>query len=256
MTDKFWYTPIWLFAGTLAVFFAMGMLEASYVDQQFIPVGNDAFYHARRILDTAADPSAFYQFDGRIHVPEGSWLVWPWAYDYLLGRLIGTVAITNRMAMLAYIPVGWVYVNIGLLVAIAASLRLGPALTAIVALCMAASPLTQLLHGVGMVDHHYIELTFVLLVVWLGISWFDRPQKRYRSVLIGMALAVAPAFHTGLFILQLPLLVSLGVLWMRGWRLPMESALLFAGSLAVGSVLILLPSGPFWDGQFFFYTLS
>ena len=117
MTDKFWYTLIWLFAGTLAVFFAMGMLEASYVDQQFIPVGNDAFYHARRILDTAADPSAFYQFDGRIHVPEGSWLVWPWAYDYLLGRLIGTVAITNRMAMLAYIPVGWVYVNIGLLVA-------------------------------------------------------------------------------------------------------------------------------------------
>lgn len=256
MTDKFWYALIWLFAGTLAVFFAMGMLEASYVDQQFIPVGNDAFYHARRILDTAADPSAFYQFDDRIHVPEGSWLVWPWAYDYLLGRLIGTVAGTNRMAMLAYIPVGWVYVNIGLLIAIAASLRLGPALTAIVALCMAASPLTQLLHGIGMVDHHYIELTFVLLVVWLGISWLDLPQKRNRAALMGMALAVAPAFHTGLFILQLPLLVSLGVLWLRGWRLPMESALLFAGSLVVGSVLILLPSGPFWDGQFFFYTLS
>jgi len=95
MTDKFWYTLIWLSAGTLAAFFAMGMLQASYVDQQFIPVGNDAFYHARRILDTAADPNVFYQFDSRIHVPEGSWLVWPWAYDYLLGRLLGTIASTN-----------------------------------------------------------------------------------------------------------------------------------------------------------------
>ncbi len=256
MTDKFWYTLIWLSAGTLAAFFAMGMLQASYVDQQFIPVGNDAFYHARRILDTAADPNVFYQFDSRIHVPEGSWLVWPWAYDYLLGRLLGTVASTNRMAALAYIPVLWVYVNIGLLIAIAASLRLRPALTAIVGLCMAASPLTQLLHGVGMVDHHYIELTFVLLVVWLGISWLELPQKRYRSILMGMALALAPAFHTGLFVLQLPLLASLGVLWLRGWRLSLEAALLFAGSLMVGTVLILLPSGPFWDGQFFFYTLS
>ena len=256
MTDKFWYALIWLFAGALAVFFAMGMLEASYVDQKFIPAGNDAFYHARRILDTAADPNGFYQFDGRIHVPEGSWLVWPWAYDYLLGRLVGTVASPNRMPMLAYIPVAWVYVNIGLLVAIAASLRLGPALTATVAVCMAASPLTQLLHGVGMVDHHYIELTFVLLVVWLGISWLELPQNRYRAALMGIALAVAPAFHTGLFILQLPLLLSLGVLWLRGWRLPMGSALLFAGSLVAGSALVLLPSGPFWDGQFFFYTLS
>jgi hypothetical protein len=38
---------------------------------EHFPVGNDSFYHARRILDAVRDLSAFYQFDPRIHAPEG-----------------------------------------------------------------------------------------------------------------------------------------------------------------------------------------
>ena len=45
-----------------------------HVDDVYLPVSHESFYHARRILDAVADPSAYYQLDASIHVPEGSWL--------------------------------------------------------------------------------------------------------------------------------------------------------------------------------------
>ena len=76
----------------LAVVSALQYADAALFGSQFIPVGNDSFYHARRILAAAFSSRGFYQFDDTIHVPEGSWVTWPWAYDYLLGRLTGFIA--------------------------------------------------------------------------------------------------------------------------------------------------------------------
>ena len=85
------YLLIWLIAGTIAAFMALQFSSASYVDGDWIPVGNDSFYHARRILDAAIGERGFYQFDDMIHVPEGSWLNWPWGYDYLMAAALSFV---------------------------------------------------------------------------------------------------------------------------------------------------------------------
>ena len=45
------YLVIWLIGTLIAVLMAFNMLTAAYVDGIYIPVGNDSFYHARRILD-------------------------------------------------------------------------------------------------------------------------------------------------------------------------------------------------------------
>ncbi len=154
------YWVIWLVFGLISAAVAMLYTSAAFVDGQYIPVGNDSFYHARRIIDAAISERGFYQFDTMIHVPEGSWLNWPWAYDYLLALSL-RVALSVRpemqpMKFLAYVPVLWVFVNIGLLTLIARQVHLAAAPTAWGLLVFSLLPLTQNLHGLGLIDHHFI----------------------------------------------------------------------------------------------------
>lgn len=251
---------IWLAASCIATALALNYLSAAFVDGQYIPVGNDAFYHARRILDTAIGERGFYQFDNMIHVPEGSWLSWPWGYDYLMAQSLRLVLWLNPliepMAFLAYIPVVWVFVNAGLLLLVAREIRLSTELTAIALLAFSLAPTTQELHAVGAIDHHFVELTFTLLSVWLGLRFFANSANTRNATMLGLALGVAPAFHNGLFILQVPVLACFVLLW--AYRKPVgkkESAALGI-SLIISTVAILLPSGPFQNFHFEFGTLS
>ena len=50
---------IWLVASCIAVASCSLYFYATYFHGEYVPLGNDGFYHARRILDTVADPSAF-----------------------------------------------------------------------------------------------------------------------------------------------------------------------------------------------------
>ncbi|MDX1508311.1 MAG: hypothetical protein R3358_08530, partial [Woeseiaceae bacterium] len=213
----------------------------------------------RRIIDAAIGERGFYQFDDMIHVPEGSWLNWPWAYDYLLALAL-RVALFVRpdmqpMQFLAYVPVLWVFVNTGLMTLIARSAGLGPVATAIGLLVFSLSPLTQNLHGLGLIDHHFIELSFVLATVLAGQRFFAQPGGP-AAIALGVLLGVAVGFHNGLFILQLPVLAAVLLLWLRGAGLPRPSLQALAASLAGATLLVLLPSAPFRDLQFEFWTLS
>ncbi len=253
------YWIAWFVFSLIASAIAMLYTTAAYVDGQYIPVSNDSFYHATRIIDAAISERGFYQFDSMIHVPEGSWITWPWAYDYLLALSL-RVALWVRpdmqpMKFLAYIPVFWVYVNTGILTLIAREVRLGVAPTAIALLAFSLSPLTQNLHGLGLIDHHFIELTFMLLVVLSGLRFFERLQAS-DAVFLGVVLGAACAFHNGLFVLQIPVLATVFLLWLRSADLPAKSLLWLGGTLFVATLLVVLPSAAFLDLQFEFWTLS
>jgi len=250
---------MYLIIATGACFIALHWLPASLVGSQYIPVGPDSFYHARRILDTIAGME-FYQYDVKIHAPEGSLLTWPWAYDLLLAKATTILmAVTGRsdpMSILVYIPTFWVYVNALLLMFIARSLKLSLPLTALALLCFAVSPLTQELHGVGRIDHHYMELTMVFATLLSGLLWLNHEDSRRRAVLFGVCLGFAPAINNGLFILQIPFLLTLLLLW-RANKLPNKNNIALVGcALLVSSLLILLPSEPFQQGEFSYYYLS
>ena len=111
---------LWLIASAVAMFMAMSYETAALVDGTYIPAGNDSFYHARRIIDAAIGERGFYQFDDMIHVPDGSWLNWPWGYDYVLATALSLTLLVapgmEPMAFLAHVPVAWLVVNTGLLV--------------------------------------------------------------------------------------------------------------------------------------------
>src|SRR6187455_2686482 len=77
---------IWSLGSLIAIFFALLVSDSTIVGGLYLPRTNDSFYHARRILDAAVGTRGFYQFDDRLHVPEGTWIPWPWAYDYLMAK--------------------------------------------------------------------------------------------------------------------------------------------------------------------------
>jgi hypothetical protein len=251
---------IWLASSAIAVFFALLLVDSAIIDGFYIPRTNDSLYHARRILDAAVGERGFYEFDDRLHVPDGTWISWPWAYDYLMSRIaafgLWLDPGSDPMALVFYVPTAWLLVNAALFMGISRAVRLSTPMQALAMLCFALSPLTQFLHSVGMLDHHYIELTFVLLSVWLGLRWFEQLESRGRAMALGVALGAAPAFHNGLFILQVLPLITLFILWLRNGALPRNGLQSFAIALLVTMQLVLLPSEPYRRGMFEFGLLS
>lgn len=251
---------LWLASVAVASVFASFMRDSSLVDGVYIPLTTDSLYHAHRILDVVVEGKEFYQFEERLHYPDGAWIPWPWAYDYLMIKATQIALWLNPglqpLAFLSHVAIAWLAVNAALLLAATGSLNLSFGMRALVMLGFSLSPLTQLLHGVGQLDHHFIELTFVLLNLWLGLEWFRHPERLKWPIALGCALGVAPAFHNGLFVLQLMPLACIFVLWLRHQAPPARSALAFSITLVLVTQLILLPSEPYRQGMFEFGLLS
>lgn len=250
---------IFFVTGTIACFISLSWLSAAYVDGQYIPLGPDSFYHASRILDSINNRE-FYQFDPKIHAPEGSLLTWPWVYDFTIFKFTEVILklfnVADPMAIITYIPSIWVYFNALILLGVATLLGLSLPLRALVLICFAVSPLTLELHGAGRIDHHYMEYTMVLIALLFGIYWFKSPDSLWRSVLLGGCLGIAPSINNGLFILQLPILITFFLLWTIDKVPNKKSISLLGGTLILATLLILLPSKPFIDGEKYYYYLS
>ncbi|MFO1436489.1 MAG: hypothetical protein U1F34_09140 [Gammaproteobacteria bacterium] len=251
---------LWLSTASLAFILCMYDMAGALINGEFIPSDHDSFYHARRIIDAIPDLSKFYQFDPRIHAPEGSWITWPWGYDFTVAAvtklLMSITGVTHPMSIIAFIAPAWVFVNAAFLLGIARKLSLSFGLQIIVMICFACSMLTRSLHRVGMVDHHYIEHTFVLATLYCGLCWFSDLSNWKRAATMGVVLGLAPAFHNGDFILQIPVLGALLLVWLLGKPIDQRGCGIFAATLVLSTALALIPSQPFYLGMFSYYLHS
>jgi hypothetical protein len=254
------FAGLWLLIGLIAAGVSSLTWTSAHLGDEYVPFSNDSFYHARRILDTVADPASFYQFDSKIHAPEGSVIVWPWAYDYAMAWLVRAglaLGVSDSpIGILVWLPVLATFVSMGLLLLLARRLGLTGPFIVIAGLATALLPLTQYMHSVGQIDHHYAEYIFVLATLACGLRWLQRPDDARAAIIIGVVLGAAPIINNGLFILQLPVLATLLLLWLQDTRMPLRSALLFAGALPLTTLAIVIPSLPFRLGLFEYYTLS
>src|SRR5688572_11726263 len=254
------FAGLWLLIGLIAAGVCSLTWTSAHLGDEYVPFSNDSFYHARRILDTVADPASFYQFDSKIHAPEGSVIVWPWAYDYAMAWLVRAglaLGVSDSpIGILVWLPVLATFVSMGLLLLLARRLGLTGPFIVIAGLATALLPLTQYMHSVGQIDHHYAEYIFVLATLACGLRWLQRPDDARAAIIIGVVLGAAPIINNGLFILQLPVLATLLLLWLQDTRMPLRSALLFAGALPLTTLAIVIPSLPFRLGLFEYYTLS
>lgn len=255
-----WRAPLlWLAIGCLAALSCSLSRPAAHIGNEYFPIGNDSFYHAARILEAVRDPAAFYEFDPKIHAPEGSLLVWPWGYDYFIAKVVRAgLAVgvdTDPLAIMSWIPVAAVFIGLGLLMLVARRLSLNDWAVALAGLCMALNQTTQGLYGFGQIDHHYAEHIFVLASLLAGLAWFRTPSVR-AGIALGAVFGIALAVHNALFVLQVPFLATAVVLWLQGKTFPARPVVAFVAALVGSTLMALIPSQPFQEGRFEFYTLS
>ncbi|MEO8061545.1 MAG: hypothetical protein ABI821_02230 [Pseudomonadota bacterium] len=262
MTPTFRYTLLWLAGSTLVVIAALTLLTAAHADGEFLPSNADAFYHARRILDSLFSGEPVIQFDTHIHVPEGSWVTWPWGYDTLMTfitRMFGpfsSEADANRVLM--NIPPAAAPIAVGLVVIIARQLALPFLFATLLVMGFSALPLVYMQFAVGNIDHHFAELLWTLGAMSAGIRWFGTGRNSVGAgITLGCVLGSGLAIHNGLFILQIPIAATLALFWIRGLPLPeRRSVVSFGAALLLMTLLVCIPSEPWRRGFFEFYTLS
>jgi hypothetical protein len=251
---------LWVATCSLAFLLCLNQFSATLSGGVFVPGDHDSFYHARRILDAIVDFPHLLQFDPFIHAPEGSWVTWPWAFDLMMALIaragMAVSGVTDPMRILVFVAPCWVFINGALLLVLALRLRLSWPFQILVMLAFSVSSLTRGLHRVGMLDHHFVEYTCVLALLITGLGWCRNLKDSRQAALVGGVLGMAPAFHNGLFILQLPLLLSLCWMWLLGRELPPGAAARFALALLSTTLLFLLPSEAFQQGMFSYDLLS
>lgn len=261
MSPAFRFSLMWICGALLLVFGALSALGAAYVDGHYLPSNADAFYHARRILDSVMTGAPVIQFDPRIHAPEGSWLTWPWGYDTLLARitaLFGPFQDEDKAnAILMNLPVAAAPIAIALVLVLARGLRLSTPLAGIAVAGFALLPANFMLYAVGNIDHHFAEQLWLLMTLCASSWFFDARDRLTPGIVLGIVLGTAVAIHNGLFILQLAVLIPYAVGWMRREPLPDRRATLaFAITLCAATLLSCIPSQPWRNGFFEYYTLS
>lgn len=259
MTRTFRFLLLWLLGGTVGVTVALVWLTGSMVDGVMVPMGPDSFLHARRVLDTYGDLSAFYQWDIKSFAPDGAFNHWPWPYDLGLAlALKALVPILQQppMTILAYIPTAWSFVTAGWLVLICRQLQMRDRYTAVVIVSFFLAPNIQMVHGVGRIDHDFMELTFVLASVWLTLRWTAAPNEIRRGLLLGLCLGLANGINITLFLLQLPLLLLASYRWLRGTPFTGRALTWCCSGLVASTLMIAVFSGPLQQGSISYSYLS
>lgn len=249
---------LWIIALAAALFLCSRGWDNVFAGGGAHPVTNDSFYHTVRIVEIASDPASIHEFDTQLHWPQGTWLTWPWGYDYLVGAVVGALAgEPARMARLAmFTPLLILLVNLTLAGLIMRSV-LAPRMAGLCLLAYAVAPLTLSLHTLGKIDHHSAEHMLWLATIYLALLWQEQPEKVSRAAGLGVVLGIACAFHNGLFILQLPVLAMLAYHRLTGQPpLGARPTAAFCIALLGSQFLVLLPSHHFYTLTYGFYYLS
>jgi hypothetical protein len=261
VTPAFRHTLLWIFGSLVIVVAALTMLPGARIDRQYIPSNADAFYHARRILDVVMTGAPVAEFDASIQYPEGSWISWPWGFDTAMAAIVGWfgpfAAESAAAAVLVHLPVAAAVLAVALLVLLWRQLELSSAAAVLATFGFAALPLVFLTFAVGNVDHHFAELLWTLLSLCAGLAFFRGSASVVPAVLLGVVLGSAVAVHNGLFILQVPVALTLAWRWLRREPLPARhNVLVLAAALVAATVLVSTGSESWRRGVFEFYALS
>ena len=192
------------------------------------PIGNDAYYHLRRIRYTLENFPEVLRFDPLMNFPGGGQAIWTPTFDWLIAALLW--AVSGLQASDPIEPfVVWVPPILGaatvVLVYVLGSRFFSRRVGTLAALSMTLLPAHSLYSRLGAVDHHVLVATTVAVMLLLAMHLFtDAPVngvnekevergKHRSSVALGVSIAVAVLVWPGSLLhvgfLQLALVIRL-----------------------------------------------
>lgn len=262
-----WRRVCWSIAAMLPFLYsALAWRSQTFSESGRIPLGHDAVFHAVRALEMAQ--GHWHAYTTRIHAPEGSWLVWPWAWDGLLAALsrISQALDWHTLELPMVAPVLLGVFNLALIAWLVRALigdrgagsgiSLGNMrfdLLAVIAVGLSPSFVQN--HAFGAIDHHAAELSVLLTVLVLFVRMHTAPAVN-AALALGLVLGFSHAIHPGLFIWHLPLALASALLWLQGRLWPGNQLLALAAGLLLGLLVAMAPATSVHAGLFRFDVFS
>ncbi len=224
--------------------------------------GYDEFYHMRRILYTVQNFPDTLWFDSYLNYPHGWENVWPPLYDQICAAfclLLGQHTRPGVEMAASFMPI--IFGTITTIVVYFLVREIFDHRTAILASLMTVLAPTYLQYTrFAAMDHHSLEVLFLLSALLFLILAFCRQEKRYIfAVLAGISLAaLAYTWHGA--ILYLAIIPVYGAVEMamalkdkRSWQ---GTAMALMLALAVAIILILPYRNAEWLGSSFVGTTA
>ena len=225
-----------------------------------IPIGNDSFYHLKRIADIVNEYPHVSDFDPDIYAPEGTWLTWPKGFDFLMASIsrffLDNYSREEVTRIVVSIPPYIGLLNIFLLYIILRLITDSLWVHILTLITYALSPLTLILHSLGIVDHHSFEHMFVLLSFIGVLLWYKKPDSKIGPLLTGIVMGGSQIFHAGLFILQVPLLLTITISYLKNELEILKGATAYTISLLVSTFIVSSNSSYFYNGMVGYYYLG
>lgn len=242
-------------------YFATFAIEASLIDGEYHPYGYDSFYVAALVREIVDNYPTLMQFDDHLHPLDAPAAIsFTWAYTLLLATIVvlvqAFVPSLPTSAILAYLPPLWGVINCLVFIAVCRKAGLRPLALALAAAGFALAPFTRDLHLIGNIDHHFMELFFILLIMFGFFNWLERPASTSRAVFAGTVLGLSVAFHFALFVMYLPIALFFLITWIIDRNELGETTPAFLLSASLATLVAVLPSAHFPVFEFEYFKLG
>jgi len=260
-TNSLIFVAICIVACAATYFFASYPIEASLINGEYHPWGYDSFYVATLVRETVEKYPTTIQFDDHLYPLDGpAPVTFTWAFTLLLASIVVLVQVfipdLPTSAILAYIPPFWGAVNCLVFIALCRKAGLRSFTLALAAAGFALAPYTRDLHMIGNVDHHFMELFFILTIMFGFFNWIERPASTRRAVFAGTVLGLSVAFHFALFVMYLPIALFLLITWIIDRMELGVTAPAFLSAVLVATLVAVLPSAYFPVREFEYFKLG
>ncbi len=224
--------------------------------------GYDEFYHMRRILYTVQNFPETLWFDSYLNYPHGWENVWPPLYDQICAAfslLLGQHTRPGVEMAASFMPI--IFGTIATIVVYFLIREIFDHRTAILASLMTVLAPTYLQYtSFAAMDHHSLEVLFLLSALLFLVLSFCRQEKRYIfAVLAGISLAALAYtwFGTILYLAIIPVYgaieMTMALKNKRPWH---ETAIVLMLALSVAIILILPYRNAPWLAESFMGTAA
>jgi dolichyl-diphosphooligosaccharide--protein glycosyltransferase len=218
--------------------------------------GYDEYYHMRRILFTASHFPNTLWFDSYLNYPEGWDITWPPLFDQI--SAVFCIALGQHTKEGMEIAASLVPILIGIiaLVAVYYTVReLFDHKVALLASFMAAlTPYYLHYTRFAAMDHHGLEVLFVLIILLFITMAICRKEKRYLfACLAGGAMASlaytwqGASIYLGIFLLYAAVKISLSL---KEGKSSKEIATTLLIAFAIALIIVL----PFWNSSWLYFS--